>query len=442
MNPLQQNYVLQQQLALTPSLKQSLTILSFNLVELCKFIQEQAESNPLLEVSNDWYDQVVYKETLQTSHGSMSTKDLSDNQIKSFDSIEQQLMAQVPLQKIDSKQKKLLTYLILNLNHYGYLDCDLHEVANQFHCSLDEVQEALHVLQSFEPAGIGATSLSECLILQLREYSRIPKFTKEILMNHLPLIASKEMATIAEIVGCSIKQVEEVFKFIQSLNPRPINHIVEETPYIIPDIIVKVEQGELILSVNDELLPEINISHFYQQLSNENKELKAYINEKYNEILLLKTGIKKRNKTLYKVAKAIVDVQSTFFLNEDEGLLPLRLRDISEMVGLHESTVWRTVNAKFIQTPKGTYPLKSFLVRGLLNEFGHNQNIIEIKQFIKTLIENENSLHPLSDSKIVKLLNGKGIKIARRTVAKYREQLNIPASSKRKVRLHDSDTLS
>lgn len=442
MNSLQQNHILQQRLALTPTLKQSLSILSFNLTELNQFIQEQVESNPLLEISNDWSDISVYKDEYAYSSGSIQSVEVDESRVKAIDTIEQQLLAQVALQKINSKQKKLLTYLILNLNHYGYLDCDLHEVASQLCCSVDEVHKAVHVLQSFEPAGIGATSLSECLFLQLREYDSVPKYTEEILRNHLPLIASKELSAIAEMVGCSLEQVEEVLTFIQSLNPRPIHCPVEEvTEYIIPDIIVRIEEGELIVSINDQLIPELTINHFYQQLINENKEIKAYINQKYNEILLLKTGIEKRNVTLYKVAKAIVDVQSAFFLNDGEGLLPLRLRDISEIVGLHESTVWRTVNTKYIQTPKGTYPLKSLLVRGLLNEFGHNQNINVIKQSIKTLIEHENSLHPLSDSKIVKLLKGKGIKIARRTVAKYREQLNIPASNKRKGKMVGEDSL-
>lgn len=431
---MQQQQALQLKLAITPSLRQALDILSYPMTDLLTYIQEQADSNPLMEVSyNRLEKHSIDMAKMQNSPTSQSVE-LYEQASTSVQTMEQFLLEQVAAEKTcNAIQRKLLVYLIHHLNDAGYLECDLEEAAEQFTLSVDEGLEVLKVLQSFEPTGIGARSLAECLVLQLREAKQIPSYTEDILLYHLEMLASRNFKEIAAIYRCDEVHIERVLDFIQTLNPRPVFDVYTEQPqYILPDLLLENLAGETILQVNDQYLPDISISTVYDELLKDNEEVVEFMKGKIGEIMLLKKGIEQRHLTLYKVAQAILEAQPRFISEGVKGLQPLRLREIAEKTGFHESTISRTINKKYIQTPQGTFLLKQFFKRGLLNKQGTNQDIALIQQQLQTLIEYENREKPYSDQQLVRMLAEKGSVIARRTVAKYREQLAIPPSSKRR----------
>ena len=346
------------------------------------------------------------------------------------------LMEQLIMHKELTKlQKTILLYLIRNLNDSGYLQVGLDEVADDFNVSLETCEVLLAILQSFEPAGVGARTMQECLVLQLRDHSQVPPHTKTIIENHLEELASGEFTKLAAIYETTPVEIEQVLTFIQTLNPRPVYEVQQnDVQYIVPDIIVEPLAGEFIIRINDLYVPQISINHYYDELVQENAEVANYLKEKLSEVMLLKKGIEQRHETLYKVTKIILDYQKSFLLEGKKALQPLKLKDVAQIVGLHESTISRTTRNKYIQTTHGTVELKKFFVRGLPTDNGEQRSVLQIQQMIQEIIRDENVKKPYSDQKITDLLVKQGILIARRTVAKYREQLGIPQSTKRGIK--------
>lgn len=424
---MQQMQALELRLSLTPAMRQSLDILSYSMSDLASYIQQQAELNPLMEIK---------KPKIERASIQGSDKKINELYEEPLHTMEQSLFEQVTMVKhLSNKQRKLLMYFIQHLNDAGYLVCEIEEAAKLFRASFEEAMVVLQTLQSFEPAGIGARSLAECLYLQLREKKHVPTHTADILLHHLEDLAARKFAQLASIYGCSEVQIEHVLTFIQTLNPRPVFDVyTEKIQYVIPDLILEILGEEAVLQVNDGFLPEISVSTAYDDLMNENDEVAQFMKGKISEILLLKKGIEQRHVTLYKVVQAVLQAQPNFLTAGKKGLLPLRLKEIAEQTGFHESTISRTINSKYIQTPHGLLLLKQFFVRGLLNEQGVNQNIQIIHQQLMKLIEQEDKTKPYSDEQLVQLLANENIAIARRTVAKYREQLCIPSSVKRRSR--------
>lgn len=429
---LSQQQALQLKLAITPTLRQSLDILSYGMQDLLSFIQEQAETNPLLEIDQSRLEANSLEMASMRNEGGSQAE--TYEQASSSQTMEQFLLDQLALANTNSdKERHVLLYFIRHLNDHGYLLCELDEVAETFELTSEEVLAALQLLQSFEPAGIGARSLAECLYLQLRDEQDVPAYAAEIIEHHLEEIADRQFTPLATQFGCSEAHIERVLQFIQTLNPRPVFDVHSgPTEYILPDLLLDIVDGVGVLQVNDQFLPDLSISTAYDYLMKENEEVAQFMKAKMSEILLLKKGIEQRHVTLYKVAQAILQAQPHFLTKGPEGLQPLRLKEIAVQTDFHISTISRTINQKYMQTPYGLLPLKHFFVRGLLNEHGLNQNIQLIQTHLKHLIEHENKQKPYSDQQLAQALADEGVTIARRTVAKYREQLSIPTSTKRR----------
>ncbi|MCM3389605.1 RNA polymerase factor sigma-54 [Ureibacillus chungkukjangi] len=431
---------LETKLSLTPQARQSLEILKYSLVELENFIKEEAEANPLIELKEIDSKHILEMARIHAPEAISSMKDESFDPLLQVpnreESMEAFLMEQLVLLKhLSKKDREIVLYLIRNLNDLGYLDCDIEEIAERFQLSIERCEELIAVLQSLEPAGIGARNLAECLYLQVVRKQDAPQNTVLIIQNHLEVLAEGDFQRIAKLYGMTNEEVENLFSYIKQLNPRPLREFLSsKQEYIIPDIIVEEMNGEYVIHLNDRYLPEVSINTYYVELlrANASGEIKEYLNTKLSEAFLLMRGIEQRHETLFRVTESIVEKQRAFLKNGKKELVPFRLKDVAESLGLHESTVSRTISQKFIQTPQGTLPLKTFFVRGVRIQGGEVESPLFIKEKIRAIIENEDTLRPLSDQKIANILLAEGIPIARRTVAKYREELGISQSTKRR----------
>lgn len=432
---------LEAKLLLSPQLKQSLEILRYSMQDLEAYIREEANANPLIELKERdlTMEMARVNKNDPTSYSTYSGDDAFDpitQMTSSGESIELYLMEQLAMQKqLTHTEKEVVLYYIRSLNETGYLDCDVEEVAEYFDVSIHTCERLLAVLHSFEPVGIGARGLKECLRLQLMKKKDAPELAIRFVEQHLEDLADRNFQLLANQYEISEDDVREVFSYIQMLNPHPMIDVQpEKTEYIIPDIIVEEFNGEYIIRINDGTLPQISINTYYEELLRTNEEASAYLGTKLSEAFLLMRGIEQRHETLYKVTKEVVEKQKAFLKLGKKALKPLRLKDIATIVELHESTVSRTISHKYIQMPQGIFPLKDLFVRGVRMDDGTVESSILIKEKIKSIIQNENVRKPLSDQKIVELLMLEGIQIARRTVAKYREELGILQSMKRAKR--------
>lgn len=427
-------------LALAPQLKQSLSILKFSMHELENYIRDEANANPLIEI-NEQHDSDVLIEMARLHQGEIYS--YTNTEDESFDplalvaskeeSIELYLMEQLAMQKhLERVEKEVILYYIRSLNGDGYLECDVEEVADYFDLPISQCEDLLEIFQSFDPVGIGARNLPECLVLQLKRKRDAPKLSISLVQNHLEDLADQRFDYLAQQFNTSKEEVLSVLSYIQTLNPHPlIDTQTEKTEYIVPDLIVDEFNGEYIIQINDRYLPKVSINKEYEELLRANQETHDYLKTKLSDALLLMKGIEQRHETLYKVTKVILDKQKQFLQSGKKALQPLRLKDVAEIVELHESTISRAISDKYIQTPQGIFPLKALFMRGVKTDSGTVESAITIKGKIKSIIESENVKKPYSDQKIAELLLIEGIQIARRTVAKYREELGILQSTKR-----------
>jgi len=441
---LQQN--LETKLSLTPQVIQSLEILSFSLEELENFIKKEAESNPLIELKERDTEYLIDMARIQSTNSYESVADektlLIDQLSNQEDSMEFYLLEQLTVKKrLTKKEREIVLYLIRNLNDSGYLDCECEIVATKFGVSIEKCEELIRMLQSCEPAGIAARNLAECLYLQVMRKEDVPPYTDVLIQYHLEDLAEGKFQTVMDSYGLTKEEVENIFIYIKNLNPRPKMEIQSpKQEYIIPDIIVKELNGEIVFHMNDQFLPQISINSYYEELLriNNTEEINDYLKMKLSDAFLLMRGIELRHETLYKVTKSILEKQRGFLQYGKKALLPLGIKDIAESVGLHESTVSRTVRHKYIQSAQGIVPLRTFFIRGVKMQSGEVESPTNIKEKIKSIILMENENKPLSDQKIANYLLAEGIPIARRTVAKYRKELGIPHSTKRKQTLRKS----
>nr|WP_106782310.1 RNA polymerase factor sigma-54 [Lysinibacillus timonensis] len=432
---------LEQKHMLTPQLKQSLDILKFSMQELEDYIRNEANGNPLIDIKNSNESvamemarlKALNESTISVSSRHQQTIDIFDQLYSKDESIELYLMEQLAIEKnLRKLEKDVITYYIRSLNNLGYLECDLHEVSARFQIPLHECEKLLAVFQSFEPVGIGARNLKECLLLQITRTDSVPNLAYVIVENDLEHIAERKFQLLTEKYRVTVEEIQSILSFIQTLQPYPnieIEH--SNVEYVIPDIIVEDCEGELIFSINDSAIPRITINSYYEELLHLNKEAKDFLKTKLLDALLLIKGIEQRHETLYKVTNVILQHQKEFFRKGKNELKPLGLKDIAKIVNLHESTVSRAISNKYIQVPDGVYPLKSLLMRGLKTNSGKLESAIYVKNRIKSIVENENPKKPTSDQKIANMLLNEGIQIARRTVAKYREEMGIMQSTKR-----------
>ncbi|WCN38213.1 RNA polymerase factor sigma-54 [Aneurinibacillus uraniidurans] len=445
-------------LVMTPELRQAITILQYSAVDLVDFLQQQANENPVLDIDRpqemptpaakdtttdiDWREYMRANATGDDTYYTRGGAGNSDYDPFNFISgeaitLERHLMEQVSmLRNLTALERRILHFLIGNVNENGYLIISEMEAAELLGTEPEKVEEMIWVLQSLEPTGVGARSLAECLLLQLKDEPEENVLASAIVEHHLEDLAEKRYQKIAQALQVTPQEVQQAADYLRTLNPRPASEFAHGTPrYIVPDVTIEKVAGEYVVMVNEGGLPNLTINRFYQQMlqKNEPDPAQRYIQDKLNSALWLIRSIEQRRMTLFRVTQAIAEEQQAFFEKGISGLKPMTLRDIAEKVGLHESTISRATSNKYVQTPRGLFELKYFFTTGLKStDGGEASSVITIKEKIKAMVEAEDKKKPLSDQKITDMLVAEGIDISRRTVAKYREELNIDSSSKRK----------
>lgn len=435
-------------LAMTPELQQSINILCYSAVELLDFLHKQTVENPFLDLSakneeapriSEGFHAFDARSAEISMNGTNNRKDYDP--INHFSAntktLERHLMEQLAMVKhLTELQQDILKFLIGNINDNGYLEIEAETVACIFSVSINQVEELIGVLQSFDPVGVGAKNLKDCLLIQLRSMPDFHELAYLLVENNLEDVAEKRFKKLANLYHTTLPKIQEAVDFIKTLNPRPASNFgAELTHYITPDVIVEKKKEEFIITVNDSFMPKLTVNSFYKDML-EKKQLDSahnYLKDKWNEANMILKGIQQRHATIYKVAKAIVEEQQEFFQTGAKGLKPMNLKNISSKLGLHESTVSRATHNKYIQTPYGLFTFKDFFTKGFAKTNGSEVvSSAAVKEKIKAIIHSEEKKNPCSDLKIAKLLEQQGLKISRRTVAKYREELGIPGSSKRK----------
>ncbi|PLR99135.1 RNA polymerase factor sigma-54 [Bacillus sp. T33-2] len=426
-------------LTMTQELSQAIALLQYSFQELAAFLENKAVENPLLQVDYKnvrTMDPRLDRIRHTRKHDGQESNRWIEQIGEKTDSLEDYLLSQLNLLTVSARQKQIIIKLIECIDENGYLCAACQDISAKHQVSESETETALAILQSLEPAGIAARSLAECLLLQLERKQPSNELAKQMLSEHFVLFAEKKWKSLAKIMNTSLQEIQKVYDEIQTLDPRPGSAFQIERPaYIVPDIIVSRNGDELSVSVFDDTVPRITFNEAYYQLLSEYKDdaVKRFLHEKQQDYQWIMKSLEQRKETLMKVALKILEKQREFFLTGPDHLKPMTMREVAEELDVHESTVSRAVREKYIQTQAGTYELKSFFTSSV-QTVEHNQaSSHQVKVAIGKFIKEEDKQKPLSDQEIVHLLKEhEGTVVSRRTVAKYREQLGIPSSTKRK----------
>lgn len=424
-----------QKLAMTQQLQQSIQVLQYNTEELQTFIENKALENPLIELQNNVND-YTYSGNSSGQYNNEKESNLM-NQIPDRSlSLFESLIDQIHLNYRDTFLRKLVLFLAEFIDLNGYLKISLEKAAEQTSADPIQMLDALVLLQQLDPAGVGARDLKECLLLQIERDDHSPALAYIILEEEFDAFANRKWAVISKKFDIELSEVQEVFDYVQTLTPSPGSIFGSTTGlYIRPDLKVKIVDGLPVVVSNKEGLPTIRFqqSYFRKMEKTADPEVQEYISEKKKEFEWLQKTIVQRGDTILRVGTEIVERQQEFFLKPERPLKPMTLKEIAQKLDIHESTVSRTVNGKYLETEFGSFELRSFFSQGLASsDDGEDTSVSDVKRQIKQLIEQEDKAKPISDQKLVEKLNENNIEIARRTVAKYREAMNIPPSSKRK----------
>jgi len=478
---------------LAPQIIQSIEILQLPLLELRRRIDQELLENPLLEQAEpeeeqeqqeeqaepaetpeaespvetpreETVDDVTVDETREeeqferldeltdyygefegeTSYRRYSSEE-ADAKLEAFENspapdptLQEHLSSQLALQELDPPVRRACENIIANLDSRGYLAYPLEEIVASMDISVTEeqAQQALQVVQSFEPPGVAARSLEECLILQLDEREPDYQFLRTLISEHFEDILQNRYPKVAQALGCSMRELKAAVEKVGKLNPIP--GALFETPaapHVIPDLRVEEVDGEYVIMLEDSWLPTLRISAYYaRRLQNKNLEPKVrdYLRSKLQSAHGLISAIEQRRSTLYNVASEIVKAQRDFFEKGSMHLKPLKMQQVADRAGVHVSTVSRAISDKYVQTPHGMYSLKHFFTGGLEKEDGEVESWEVVRQKLLNIVEHEDKSHPLSDQEIADKLKEQGIDIARRTVSKYRKSLRIPSSRLRR----------
>ncbi|NCO03884.1 MAG: RNA polymerase factor sigma-54 [Alphaproteobacteria bacterium] len=451
-----------QNLVMTPQLQQAIKLLQLNNHEIAEFIEEEIAQNPLLEKAEKDPDQSnsdseAPESEIETpredfdagsamsdmgSGGNTNFDKLDDafeNSMSRPETLREHLVEQLHLAFDDARDEMIGALLIDQLDEAGYLRSTPDELIEQLGCSEERLTRLLTKMRGFHPTGIFAHDLKDCLALQLEEKNLLDEPTK-ILLDNLNMLADHDLKGLAEKCGVNETYLQDMISDIKSLNPKPagdFDHVVVQTA--IPDVLMKKQPKNLgggwRVELNNDTLPKVLVNNEYytQVLSTASqKKDKEYLSQQLSSASWLIKALDQRAQTILKVAAEIVEQQDAFFNYGVEFLKPLTLKDIAEVIEMHESTVSRVTNNKFIGTPRGIFELKYFFSTALVSEDGTSHSSTSIQARIQTLINEEDPLKVLSDDKIVDLLKTEGIDLARRTVAKYREGLHIPSSVQRR----------
>ncbi|WP_353616225.1 RNA polymerase factor sigma-54 [Bacillus sp. BA3] len=426
-------------MAMTQELMQAITLLQYSSQELSAFLENKMVENPLLSI--DQPTSALFQPTFDRKKGKRTLKNTYDanywiEQISEDTiSLEQHIMSQVNHQQLTGEQQKALLLLIHNLDENGYLRTELDDICIPG-ISRIVLEESLSILQELEPHGIGARNLQECLLLQVQAEG-VNLLAESIIENHFLDFAEKRWKDLSKKIGVTMKEIQEVFDYVQTLNPRPASLFFQEKPsYIVPDVVVEVRDGMLLVGNYDGNTPNLNVDKGYlnRMKSHKDQGVQRFIQDKWQEYQWISRGIQQRKETILKVIQCIVDKQPACFHHGLNYLKPMTMKEIADELGIHESTVSRAVKGKYVQTPFGTIEMRIFFTTSL-QSVGLDEDMsgMQAKKSLQAAINGENKQKPLSDQDLAERLKEEhGIILARRTVAKYREQLGIPSSSKRK----------
>jgi RNA polymerase sigma-54 factor len=491
---LKQGLKLSQNLVMTPQLQQAIKLLQLNHMELAELITQELTENPVLEEVSEneapqdnletaaegetfdpeiqqqadeqaqvqepkpedqmlsGKDEVNWDAYLEDFNESSSTapsmKETSDetptyeNTLTKTSSLEEHLQWQLSMLNLVENEQKLAGLIIASLNDDGYFEGDLVRLAEQAEIDPEDAEEILKMIQLFDPIGIGSRSLKECLFVQAKLLSPRQPLVEKIIESHMADLEKHNIPAIAKALEAPIELVVEAQKIIHEFEPRPGNLFTQpETQYIQPDIYINKVGNQYVIHMNDDGIPRLRVSSYYKSIvqkeAAEGKasggKTKEYVQEKLRAALWLIRSIQNRQKTIYKVTEAVLARQREFFEKGSQHLKPMVLKDIAADVGMHESTISRVTTNKYVHTPVGTFELKYFFNSSIASSDGSDALASSaVKEKIRHLITKEDPKKPLSDQQLVDLLAKDNVDIARRTVAKYREMLNILPSSKRK----------
>ena len=460
-----------QKLILTPSLQQAIKLLPMSTLELADLLNQEVVENPMLEEvptedlqpaeaaaqqekpeepksekGDSWDDSDYeyffgdYLDDGYRPHTPQEVKELPpiENTLATSSSLADHMMWQLSLLSEDEKLREIGSAIIGNLNDDGMLVASLDEIAAMGPWPIEQVEKALKVVQGFDPIGVAARDLQECLLLQIRHIGLEGTPTERIVTEHLRLLQGHNVPEIAKRLGMSIDDLKEHIEIIRHLDPKPgSRYNPSQSHYVIPDVYVVKVEDQYVAVLNEEGLPQLRISPVYRRLldksADNTSETRAYVKDKFRSALWLIKSVEQRQKTIHKVATSIINFQRDFLDHGIEYLKPLVLRDVASDIGMHESTVSRVVTNKYMHTPQGVFEMKYFFHSGISSSYGESASSVTIKQRIRKIIEAEDPRKPLSDSKIVSILQHEGLVLARRTIAKYREELKISTSNQRKV---------
>ena len=361
-----------------------------------------------------------------------------ENIVSTTTSLSDHLNWQVLSRTEDDTVRSIALAIIGNLDNDGYLGASVEELASMGDWSTVAVEEALRIVQDFDPAGVGARDLQECMLLQLRQLRLQDPLTERIVAEHLDLLERHKEQELSKRLGLSVVDVKHHIHVIQQLDPKPgSRYNPRESQYVVPDIyVVKVDDGYQAV-LNEDGVPQLRISaeyrHLLERKDENNQETRTYVKERFRSALWLIKSVEQRRKTIQKVANSIIQFQRDFLDYGISGLRPLVLREVANDISMHESTVSRVVNNKYMHTPQGVFEMKFLFQGGFNSSFGNSVSSAVIKQRIQQIIKQEDDRKPLSDSKLLTILQKEGLVLARRTIAKYREELRIPGSTQRKV---------
>ncbi|WP_310190218.1 RNA polymerase factor sigma-54 [Bacillus sp. 3255] len=417
------------QLNLTPQLKQSIFILQIASDELVDFIQNKATDNPFLDI--EWPSTGINGSNKGGTAGIDHKDRWLNNLSRPGETAETALLAQLRLANIPKSTLAIAQYLAGNLNESGYLEISVDEALAACHADEKEVLYALACLQSLEPAGIAARDLKECLLLQIQRDSSPDPWAAELIVNHMQELANGNRKQLADKLDISIDILLDAIAYIRTLNPRPglaFGH--QQQSYIQPDAKVQKVDGEYAITMTDAFLPKVIMNKEYRSLftGNISGDISAYVRNQLQDAEQLLWGLAQRKITLRRVIEIIVKEQNAFLEKGVSCLKPMNLKVVAAQLGLHESTISRAVQNKYILTPQGVYALKYFFPFGVSTVSGEEASAESIRTKIKLLVEREDKKRPLSDQQMTDLLNKDGIQISRRTVMKYREELRILSS--------------
>ena len=402
-------------------------------------ISMTGDSNELA-VDSVWED--VYENVMPVSHAAETEGREFENPDNSSETLREHLLWQMRMTTLSEKDMAIATAIIDAINERGYLTQSLEEIheafAKDFDVDLDEIEAVLHQVQNFDPLGVGARDLRECMLLQLQQFDPEAPWVasaRELVSEHLDLLAGREYGQLARRLKCSQQDLAEIVALVQSLNPHPGNLIADKkTEYIIPDVIVRKDRDTWRVELNSEAIPRVRINSGYASLVRraDNSSDNTYLRNHLQEARWFVKSLQSRNETLLRVASCIVERQRGFLEHGEEAMKALVLHDVAEAVGMHESTISRVTTQKYMHTPRGVFELKYFFSSHVSTANGGECSATAIRALIKKMVAGEDVRKPLSDSKIAEFLKDQGINVARRTIAKYREALAIPPSSERK----------